>query len=26
MPANVVVGKDAEAIADFLSKYSGKGG
>jgi mono/diheme cytochrome c family protein len=25
MPANVVVGKDAEAIADFLSKYSGKG-
>jgi mono/diheme cytochrome c family protein len=26
MPANVAVGKDAEAIADFLSKYSGKGG
>ena len=26
MPANVVVGSDAEAIADFLSKYSGKGG
>ena len=26
MPANVVVGEDAEAIADFLSKYSGKGG
>jgi mono/diheme cytochrome c family protein len=26
MPANVVVGQDAEAIADFLSKYSGKGG
>jgi mono/diheme cytochrome c family protein len=26
MPANVVVGKDAEAIADFLAKYSGKGG
>jgi mono/diheme cytochrome c family protein len=25
MPANVVVGKDAEAVADFLSKYSGKG-
>jgi cytochrome c551 len=23
MPANVVVGKDAEAVADFLSKYSG---
>jgi mono/diheme cytochrome c family protein len=26
MPANVVVGEDAEKIADFLSKYSGKGG
>jgi mono/diheme cytochrome c family protein len=26
MPANVVVGEDADAIADFLSKYSGKGG
>jgi mono/diheme cytochrome c family protein len=26
MPANVVVGEDAEAVADFLSKYSGKGG
>ncbi len=26
MPANVVVGTDAEKIADFLSKYSGKGG
>ena len=26
MPANVVVGADAEAVADFLSKYSGKGG
>jgi mono/diheme cytochrome c family protein len=27
MPANIVVGKDAEKIADFLSKYSGgKGG
>jgi mono/diheme cytochrome c family protein len=25
MPANVVVGQDAEAVADFLSKYSGKG-
>lgn len=25
MPANVVVGSDAEAVADFLSKYSGKG-
>ena len=25
MPANVVVGKDAEAVADFLSEYSGKG-
>jgi hypothetical protein len=25
MPANVVVGEDAEAVADFLSKYSGKG-
>ncbi|MBA3261500.1 MAG: cytochrome c [Thermoleophilaceae bacterium] len=25
MPANVVVGNDAEAVADFLSKYSGKG-
>jgi mono/diheme cytochrome c family protein len=24
MPANVVVGEDAEAVADFLSKYSGK--
>jgi cytochrome c551 len=23
MPANIVVGKQAEAIADFLSKYSG---
>jgi mono/diheme cytochrome c family protein len=23
MPANVVVGKDAEAVAEFLSKYSG---
>jgi cytochrome c551 len=26
MPANIVVGKEAEEIADFLSKYSGKGG
>jgi mono/diheme cytochrome c family protein len=26
MPANIVVGADAEKIADFLSKYSGKGG
>jgi mono/diheme cytochrome c family protein len=25
MPANVVVGEDAEAVADFLSQYSGKG-
>ena len=25
MPANVVVGRDADAVADFLSKYSGKG-
>ncbi len=23
MPANIVVGEDAEKIADFLSKYSG---
>jgi mono/diheme cytochrome c family protein len=26
MPANIVVGDDAEAIADFLAEYSGKGG
>ena len=26
MPANVVVGRDAEAIAAFVSKYSGKKG
>jgi mono/diheme cytochrome c family protein len=26
MPANVVVGKDAEAVAQFLAKYSGKKG
>jgi mono/diheme cytochrome c family protein len=25
MPANVVVGRDAEKVADFVSKYSGKG-
>jgi len=24
MPANIVLGEDAEAVADFLSKYSGK--
>jgi mono/diheme cytochrome c family protein len=24
MPANVVVGKDAQLVADFLSKYSGR--
>ena len=26
MPANIVVGDDAQKIADFLSEYSGKGG
>jgi mono/diheme cytochrome c family protein len=26
MPANIVVGEDAEAVADFLAKYSGKEG
>jgi mono/diheme cytochrome c family protein len=26
MPANIVVGEDAEAVADFLSEYSGQGG
>jgi mono/diheme cytochrome c family protein len=26
MPANIVVGKDAEDIAAFLSKYAGRGG
>jgi mono/diheme cytochrome c family protein len=26
MPANVVTGKDAEAVADFLDKYSGTSG
>jgi cytochrome c551 len=25
MPANVVVGQDAQEVADFVSKYSGKG-
>jgi mono/diheme cytochrome c family protein len=24
MPANIVVGDDAEAVADFLARYSGK--
>jgi mono/diheme cytochrome c family protein len=24
MPANVVVGRDAELVADFLARYSGK--
>ena len=24
MPANIVVGQDAEAVADFLAEYSGK--
>ena len=24
MPANIVVGKDADAVADFLAEYSGK--
>jgi len=24
MPANVVVGRDAEAVADFLAEYSGR--
>ena len=26
MPANIVTGQDAEAVADFVDKYSGKGG
>ena len=26
MPANIVVGDDAQAVADFLAEYSGKGG
>jgi mono/diheme cytochrome c family protein len=25
MPANIVTGEDAEAVADFLDQYSGKG-
>jgi mono/diheme cytochrome c family protein len=25
MPANIVVGEDAEAVADFLAEYSGQG-
>jgi len=25
MPANIVVGDDAQAVADFLEKYSGNG-
>ena len=25
MPANIVVGEEADAVADFLEKYSGKG-
>jgi hypothetical protein len=25
MPENIVVGKDAEAVAQFLSKYAGDG-
>ena len=25
MPANIVVGEEAEKVADFLDKYSGKG-
>jgi mono/diheme cytochrome c family protein len=25
MPANIVVGQDAQAVADFVSKYAGKG-
>ena len=24
MPANIVVGNDADAVADFLAKYSGQ--
>ena len=24
MPQNIVVGEDAEAVADFIAKYSGK--
>jgi mono/diheme cytochrome c family protein len=26
MPANIVVGDDAQKVAEFLSKYAGKGG
>ena len=26
MPANIVVGEDAEAVAEFLAEYSGQGG
>ena len=26
MPANIVVGQDAQKVAEFLSKYAGKGG
>jgi mono/diheme cytochrome c family protein len=26
MPANIVVGAEARAVADFLAEYSGKGG
>ena len=26
MPANIVVGDDAEKVAEFLEKYAGKGG
>jgi cytochrome c551 len=26
MPANVVTGEDADAVAEFLAKYSGSGG
>jgi mono/diheme cytochrome c family protein len=26
MPANIVVGRDAELVADFVSRYSGRGG
>ena len=26
MPANIVVGADAQKVAEFLVKYSGKGG
>jgi mono/diheme cytochrome c family protein len=26
MPANIVTGEDADAVADFVDKYSGRGG